>query len=96
MYVLVAEVDFRVPASQSLKEKRSVVTSLVRRIDQMHGVGAAEVGCVDDRQRAVLGVTVVGGDVGRVEAVMDEAERLVWSRPDVEILDFDRSWWEED
>jgi uncharacterized protein YlxP (DUF503 family) len=45
-------------------------------------------------QRAGLGVTVVGGAPGQVEDLMDAAERHVWSRTEVDVLRFDRSWWE--
>ncbi len=62
----------------------------------MHGVAASEVDHLEVWQRALLGVAVVGGSVGHVESVMDGVERYVWSRPEIEVLDFDRSWWEDD
>lgn len=73
-----------------------MVTSVVRKLDQMHGVAAAEVDHLDDRQRALIGATVVGGEVGHVQSLMDAVERHVWSRPEVEVLEFRRSWWEDD
>lgn len=94
MHVLVAEIDIHLPAAGSLKEKRSVVTSIVRNLDQMHGVAAAEVGHQDVWQRAALGTTVVGGEVGHVRSTMDAVERYVWSRTEIEVLEFRRSWWE--
>lgn len=96
MFVLVAEIDIHLPAAGSLKEKRSVVTSIVRNLDQMHGVAASEVDHLDVWQRALLGAAVVGGEVGHVQSVMDSAERYVWSRPEIEVLDFTTRWWEED
>jgi hypothetical protein len=30
-----------------------------------------------------------------VERTMDDVERYLWSRPDVEVIELDRSWWEE-
>ncbi len=96
MFVLVAEIDVRVSSSQSLKEKRSVVTSMVRHIDQLHGVAAAEVGYLDDHQRSLIGSSTVGGTVAHVSGVVDSIERYVWSRPEIEVLDIHRSWWEND
>ena len=96
MFVLVAEVDIHLPASTSLKEKRSVVTSIVRNLDQMHGVAAAEVDHLEVWQRSAIGVSVVGGTVGHTESVMDAVDRYVWSRTEIEVLDIRRSWWEED
>jgi uncharacterized protein YlxP (DUF503 family) len=96
MHVLVASIDLHLPEAQSLKAKRSVILSIVRHLDQMHGVGAAEVDHLDVWQRAGLGVSVVGESVGHVSAVMDTVERHVWSRPEVEVLAFEQSWWEND
>lgn len=96
MFVLVAEVDIHLPTSESLKEKRSVVTSIVRNLDQMHGVAAAEVDHLEVWQRSAIGVSVVGGSVSHVESVMDGVDRYVWSRPEIEVLEIRRSWWEED
>jgi len=95
VYVQVAHIDLHLPASQSLKAKRSVVASLIRLIDQIHGVGCAEVDHLDRWQRAGLGVTVVAGSVKQVDSVMDSVERLVWSRTEVEVIDIHRSWWED-
>ncbi len=94
MHVLVAEIELHVRSAQSLKEKRSVVTSIVRNLDQMHGVAAAEVDHLDLWQRAGLGVSVVAGSPGQAEDLMDAAERHVWSRTEIDVLRFDRSWWE--
>lgn len=96
MHVLVATIELHVPAARSLKAKRSVVLSLVRLIDQMHGVACAEVDHQNLWQRAALGVSAVGGTVGQVTNVMDAVERLVWSRAEVEVLEIQRSWWEEE
>jgi uncharacterized protein YlxP (DUF503 family) len=96
MHVLVAEIDIHLPAAGSLKEKRSVVTSIVRNLDQMHGVAASEVDHLDLWQRAAIGVAVVGGDPGHVSSVMDGVDRYVWSRTEIEVLDFSTSWWESD
>ncbi len=96
MQVLVATIELHIPVARSLKAKRSVILSLVRMIDQMHGVSCAEVDHQQLWQRSCLGVAVVGGTVGQVTTVMDSVERLVWSRGDVEVVDMHRSWWEDD
>ncbi len=96
MFVLVASVDLHLPASQSLKEKRSVVQSLISQLDQRSGMAASEVDHQDLWQRTVLGLAAVSGSSRHAAEMMDEAERLVWSRHGVEVLSFERSWWEED
>ncbi len=96
MHVLVAEIELHIPMARSLKEKRSVVSSIVRNLDQLHGVAAAEVDHLDLWQRVGIGVACVGGSVTQVEAMLDTVERHVWSRGEVEVLEFRRSWWEGD
>lgn len=96
MQVLVADIEIHLPTAGSLKEKRSVVTSIVRNLDQMHGVAAAEVAHHELWQRAGIGVSVVGSEPGHVSDVMDGVNRYVWSRPEIEVLDFTTSWWESD
>ena len=95
MQVLVLRAELHLPAAQSLKAKRSLVTPMVRHLDRLTGVGAAEVDHQDKWQRTALAVSVVGGTVGVVERTMDDVERYLWSRPEAEVIELDRSWWEE-
>ena len=94
MHVLVVTVDLHIPGAQSLKAKRSTVLSLVRRLDQLHGVGAAEVDHLDVWQRTTIGVSIVGSEVGHVQQVTESVERMVWAQPDVEVLSIEQSWWD--
>ena len=96
MHVLVAEIDLHLPAADSLKAKRSIVTSIVRNLDQMPGVAASEAGHIDVWQRTLIGAAAVSGDVSHVQSLMDSIDRYVWSRPEVEVLEIQRSWWEND
>lgn len=96
MHVLVLRVDLHLPDAQSLKARRSIVQSIVRTIDGWKGVGAAEVGGSDTWQRAVIGVTVVGGSVSHVESVAEAVDRHVWSQQGADVLGIERNWWEEE
>ncbi|MGF1599929.1 MAG: DUF503 domain-containing protein [Acidimicrobiales bacterium] len=94
MHVLLVRAELHLPASNSLKVKRSIVTPLIRHLDQMAGVAAAEVDFHDKWQRTAVGVTVVGNQVGHVQAVGDTVERYVWSRPDVDVIELETVWWD--
>ena len=96
MHVLILQLDLHVPASQSLKAKRSSIAPIIRHIDQLAGLAAAEVDHHDTWQRTTIGVSAVGNSVRHLEEAMDGVERFVWARPDVEVLDAVRSWWEDD
>jgi uncharacterized protein YlxP (DUF503 family) len=71
MVIGAARVELHVHASHSLKEKRSVVRSIVRRIRNEFNVAVAEVGGQDTWQWAVLGLAAVGHDRSGVRALLE-------------------------
>ncbi len=87
MVVAVLTAEFRLPAAQTLKDKRSVVQSLVRRTAQRFRVAAAEVGLQDDVRRAEVAVAVVSGEWRHAEQVLQEALRFMESQYPVEFID---------
>jgi uncharacterized protein YlxP (DUF503 family) len=70
----------------SLKEKRSVVRPIVSELQRKFSVSAAEAGHLDLHRRALVGVAVVGADARHCVDVLDACERLVSSRPEIELL----------
>jgi uncharacterized protein YlxP (DUF503 family) len=84
--------DLHLPACHSLKEKRAVITPILEGCRRRYGVAAAEVEYQDKWQRAALGVAAVAGEVAHVEDVLDAVERFVWSFPQVEVMETERTW----
>ncbi len=70
----------------SLKEKRSVVRPILAELKRKYDVSAAEAGHLDLHRRALVGVAVVAADAKHCVEVLDACERLVASRPEVEVL----------
>jgi uncharacterized protein YlxP (DUF503 family) len=62
---------------QTLKEKRSVVRSLVDRLRARLDISAAEVGLQDRTQAALVGFAVVSGDRATAHRLAEEARRFV-------------------
>ena len=77
-YVCVVEINIDLRHSQSLKEKRKVVSSLKAQLRQRFVAAVAETANHDDRRRATLVVALVGGAEVRERA--DELERFVEAR----------------
>ena len=69
-----------------------VVKSIVDGARHKFRVAAAEVGYLDQRQRAELGFAVVSGSERQAVAVVDELDRFIWSRPEIEVLSIERRW----
>jgi len=94
MYVLVMEIELRLPHAHSLKDKRQVVKSLVEASRRRFGVSSSEVGRQDSWQRAQIGFAVVASSAGQAESVLDDVERFVWSRGEIEVIATERTWLE--
>jgi len=72
---------------QSLKQKRSVVRSIVAEVHRRHpGVAVAETGSMALHRRAEIGVAAVASTAAHVTEVLSACERLVAARPDIELL----------
>lgn len=93
-HVGMLSLDLRLPGCRSLKEKRAVLKPIVTVARQRFAVAAAEVEHQDLHQRAGLVVAAVSGRAGHVEQILDEVERYVWSRAEVEVVSAERSWME--
>lgn len=58
--------------STSLKDKRRVVSSLKQRLGDKFNASVAEVGSLDHRQQAELGIAIVANDARFVESCLDK------------------------
>lgn len=96
MQVLAMRVELHLPAAGSLKAKRQVVSSIVESARHRYGVAAAEVDHQEAWQRTALGFAAVGGEVGFVNDVIDKVERFVWSHPEIEVVEVERTWLERE
>jgi uncharacterized protein len=68
-------VTIHVPESQSLKEKRQVVRSLVSRLRQTFNVAVAEVGDQDVWQLATIGIACVSGEARHADEMCQKVLR---------------------
>lgn len=92
MHVAAFEVEIRIPTSQSLKDRRQIVRSVLDGARQRFGVSAAEVGGQDTWQRASLGFAIVASEARLVEEVIDSIDRFLWSRAELEVVDAVVRW----
>ncbi len=92
MHVVGFEVDIRIPESHSLKDRRQVVRSLLDGARQRFAVSAAEVGGQDTWQRVTLGFAVVASEARLAEEVVDQVDRFLWSRPEIEVIEARMAW----
>ena len=80
------EFDLLLGDVRSLKQKRAVIRPVIAELHRRFAVSAAETGSQDLYRRAGIGLAVVSADRGHVVDVLDAAERLVASRPGMDLL----------
>ncbi|NBC10117.1 MAG: DUF503 family protein [Planctomycetes bacterium] len=72
MFIGVLQLELVIEGAESLKDKRRVVNSVKDRLHREHQVSVAEVAAQDNRQLAVLGITLASADAAYCRVVLDK------------------------
>lgn len=86
MWIGWIEFDLLLGDVHSLKQKRSVVRPVIAEIKRKFEVSVVESSHQQLHRRAGIGVAVAAADAARMVEVLDAVERLVASRPEVDLL----------
>ena len=87
MVVGAARVELHVHGSQSLKQKRGVVRSIVQRVRNRFNVSVSEVGGQDTWQRVVLGLATTAGEAQAARARLEKAIDFIENLHLAEVID---------
>ena len=87
MFVGVMRFSLEIVGARSLKDKRSVVRSLKERAQGRLRVSIAEVGLLDDPQRATLGVACVSNEAAVCDHVLAGVASMAGTLPDAVLTD---------
>jgi len=79
MLIGVCRIALSLPGVSSLKEKRSIVRSVLERARHRHPVAVAEVGDQDRHERAILGFAVVSNEQPHAASVLAAVVRGIES-----------------
>ena len=88
MRVGTLRLDLHLPASDSLKAKRSVMNHLKERVRTRFNASIAEIDHQDLWQRAALGVAVVGGESRILDRVLRDILASVEREHRVQVLEY--------
>lgn len=87
MVVGVLNVTLYIGGMNSLKEKRSVIKSMLTKIRTKFNVSAAETGMHDQWNKCEMGFSCVSNDSSHVESIISNIIRFIDFDPRVEITD---------
>jgi uncharacterized protein YlxP (DUF503 family) len=87
MFVGVLRLVFHIPGARSLKDRRRVVRSFKDRLQARMRLAVAEVGGLDEHQRAVVGVAAVANEAGRVDELLSVAASMASGLRDAVLVD---------
>jgi uncharacterized protein YlxP (DUF503 family) len=106
MIVGACVVELHIEGAQSLKAKRGVIRSIVRRVRNQFNLAVSEIGGQDTWQYAALGLAAAGADATSVRSVLERAgefiEELHLARvlsADIEVIELpheEQPWQPED
>ena len=84
MIIGVSQITLHLPDSQSLKDKRQIIKSLVARVRNRFEVSIAEVEEQDRWQIAILGISCVTNSSQHADEVLGHVQRYIEeTRPDI-------------
>ncbi len=89
MVVATCLISLELSGVRSLKEKRSILRSIIARLRQEFNLSVAEVDGQDAWGTAVIGLAAVGNDRAYLHGMMEKSVAWIVShRPDVPIYDY--------
>ncbi len=93
IHVLLLVIDCHIPHSQSLKQKRTVVKSLIDKLRAKLNASVAETGYLDEWQRCVIAVTLVSNSRRYLQQQIGNVEQLVLaSSGDLAVSNIEQHW----
>ena len=92
MVIGLLEMELHLPDSQSLKDKRQPLRSIMTRVRQNHNVSIAEVAHQNEWQRAALAVVGVNTERASMERTLDQILREIEETEGVVCAKEQRQW----
>lgn len=90
MIVGLCKVQLRTPESQSLKEKRAVVKSLIVKLHRNFNISVSEVENQDSWQIITIGISCVSSSQRHVNQIFNNVISFIErERLDIELLDYE-------
>lgn len=90
MRIAVCTVTLHAPWVQSLKEKRTIVKSIIEKTKNKFNVSIAEVDALDFHETIIIGFACVSNETRHADSMLDNVLRFIESHCEAEITSIDR------
>lgn len=90
MFVGICRFELYLMDSDSLKEKRQVIRSIIDKLKNRYNISIAEVGCQDALRRAEVGLCLVSNEIVYIEKVIARVVNFIEGDGRVEIIKIDK------
>lgn len=85
-------IELVIPMSHSLKDKRKQIKSLKDKISHRFNASVAEINYLDEWQRSILGVSMIGNNKQYIEKQYHAIENLLLENRETELLNINIEW----
>ena len=89
MIIGLLTLQLHIPASESLKDKRMVVKSLIERIRNRFNVSISEIDAHDLWQRSVIAIAMVANQTLIIQKVFEKIRNIFIQETSIEVLNCD-------
>lgn len=90
MAIVGMKLTFRIDDSYSLKDKRSVIKSIIRRMHNKFNISIAEIDKQDMLNQSVIGISVVANEYQQCHTVLDKVLDEIEETYAIDIYEIER------
>ncbi len=82
----ICTIEIHIPGSDSLKNKRRVIKSIIQRIRNKYNVSVSEIDEQDIWQRATLGIACISNDKNIIHKTFSHIENFLDSNMEIQVI----------
>ncbi len=86
------ELVLRLYDVHSLKDKRAIRQSIIRKVQNQYHVSIAEIADQDVHNLLVIGIAVVGNETAHIDSTLQKVEEMILTHYDVDRIQENTEW----
>ncbi|MEJ6952560.1 DUF503 domain-containing protein [Natronospora cellulosivora (SeqCode)] len=89
MKIASLRLELYIPGAESLKDKRSVIKSLIQKCSNKYNISISEVGELDTWRRSVIAVAMISNDYSLIEKSFQKIINYIDTIYEIELMNHD-------